>query len=291
MSDSQKATEQAVTPVIPTAEPLPKEIEPIAKKMRRAVERLEAHVLSTQYELGKLVLEAVKRYRRSSRHRLGLMEWLAAYLGMNERTLYHCLDLVKRIPEDQYRRLIKPPMRWSHIRVILNHQLDTNLEHWVHRIIAENLTADALEQEVRRGLPSLRPGSGRRLAVPKTFRSGLAKFATVAGEFNKKIKRVYFSDDFHLAAVVHDTPPDEMDDEMRHAYFELIATQEQIAHSLAENAGQMRESLRWIDQVLEQRRKQQSQIAQPQVADNRPARFPNVGDRRGGASEAVAAHS
>ena len=230
-------------------------------RARRVRDDLTQRVLAGHYELGKLVME-LDELTHQSVHGRSPMEMLAGDLGVNARTLYLCARLARAVPEDEFQRLIKPPVCWDHIRTLINQgQLD-RLEHWVERITQEQLSAKDVEFELREGMRSQRDGSGRRPMVPKNLKSGLNQLHASCNKFLRRLNLSLFGDEFDLVDELRNTPPDELAEDMQTTYAQAAGRLEAIATNATEQAKRMRESIEWFNEVFERRHQDESSETQ-----------------------------
>jgi len=179
--------------------PLPDEIRPIYSKVQNRLHGLDSKTVKEYRLIGKLLIEAEEKFLPLSRFPYrNIITWFANLLQTSERLLYHCRNVAERISDSDFQLLLQAPINWSHVVVILNWSLDDNVQHWVSRIIAENLSATAVEDEIRSRIANARPGSGRRPAVPSNLDVGLLKLGKTLTATINKLQQAFFADEFDL---------------------------------------------------------------------------------------------
>lgn len=234
--------------------PLPKEIRPIETKIRRRLGKLGSQVIKTNHDIGKLLIEADEKFLPLTKYPFrNIIDWFSERLGIGRRVLYDAKRFAERIDADSLDLLLQPAINWSHVRIMLNHGLDSNLNSWVTKIIENKWTASDLEDEVRAGKPNLRLGSGRRPSPPKNASVGLRQLEQAAGKFQNKLESALFSPSFDLAEEIRNLSPNDVGEDTLLAVHNGVTVLEQLAEVATKDARSLREAMDWIDGVLKKR--------------------------------------
>lgn len=217
------------------------------------------------------MIAAQEQYVRVSKYRYdSIIDWLTDYLDLYPRLLYHCRRLAKTVPDETLPTLLRPPIRWTHVVIMLNSNLDVT--KWADEIVARQLTASAMMDEIHSGIENQRPGSGRPPAVPGSLPVALRQLEQTIVRTANKLEKSLFSDRFDLVEAACATPPDLVTDELRAALIdrrdELIA----LAKFINENAERMAQGIARFDAVLKRRQEDSVCQARPtQIFRKRPS--------------------
>ena len=82
-------------------------------KARKIIERVRRRVLADYWALGEVLSQANATAgfeTREARYGVKLMDRFARDLGVDKRTLYHCLQFYEKVPPAEYRRLVDAGM-------------------------------------------------------------------------------------------------------------------------------------------------------------------------------------
>jgi hypothetical protein len=214
-------------------------LDAIRQAMRTIIAEMDETVIGHYYRLGQEALKVDK---------LPTMD-----LDVHWRTLHDCRRLAREVPEAEFFRLAKPPVRWTHVRMLLVAGELTNFEKWVKRITEETLTSSDLASELRLVCKSRQEGARRHPSPPKTFRYGLGQLEKISTSFLSKLEHALFCPSFDVAQEVQNHAPDELTVEVREMFAAAAANLSRIAEQARLNADRMSESLAWMDRVMAER--------------------------------------
>jgi hypothetical protein len=221
-------------------------LDAIRQAMRKIIAEMDETVIGHYYRLGQEALK-VDKLPTMSTYKKPLLEVLADDLDVHWRTLHDCRRLAREVPEAEFFRLAKPPVRWTHVRMLLVAGELASFAKWVKRIAKEELTCDDLARELRLSRPKKSAGVGRLPSPPKSFRAGLGQLQSASASFLKKMDHALFGAAFDFAHEVQFLARDDLTEEVRLAVAESIANLERIAELSQKHATRVRESLAAIE--------------------------------------------
>ncbi len=236
-------------------------------KMKKVADQLRKDALQRCYALGKLAIQLRSQIGRRHQYGNQTMEMLADYIGVNLRLLYLYQRIAAKIPEEDFRQLIRPHVCIGHVQILLDYcvvpGLRANLSDWAQRISDEHLTVEQLRSAMltsgtasaaRANASSTNEKSKR----PKSLRPALVRFDKLVTVFAGKSRETYFGDDFNLVDVVQQTAPDQFTDEIRTLIARSADGLAAIARDAAENSRDMRDTLAFVDGCIRRTRIQEA---------------------------------
>ena len=227
----------------------------------KAMQRIHVAVIRGYYELGRLVLEA-QQLPTSQRNASPIVDRLAEDIGCSSRVLRLCAKFAERVDEQLLPQMEDAGMYWEHVRVLINQGQLGELAKWMEQIKRRRLTGPDLETELRQGCLPARQGSGRKPARPKSAFAGLTQLHKTVTTTSNRFQ-VLFSESFHLAGELTNTPDDELNEEIRDSVAQAAERLREMAVAAKNHSVELDEVIGVFDEVFEARLADAEEAFQP----------------------------
>lgn len=243
----KKETQGSKTPNEDKVEVILQTLDPLKEELNAILVDDNGRFIRARHDIGKAVIRHKQcielAQRRGGIYQVDVLAELEESLGMPEKSIQTCRRFAELYDDAAVEELQNLPIRitWSHIRELVTIPTESQRKHFLRRIAKENLTASELAREKKKELGNQREGSGRKIALPKTLKKGVARLSTELEKL-QKVEEVLFGDEFNVVFAIMHESPGELDQQLLDELEAAIQRMDDLSNRFRENLPQLLEA-------------------------------------------------